>query len=84
MTVANEVTKDLCNAATVKLIMCNCFCVCFPFDVHLLQRVHPLEQSILVVNITAEHNLSTTVDVALLSAIIEMLTDEAMLNAMVI
>ena len=46
--------------------------------------VHSLEQSLTVVNITAEHNLSSTVDIALLSAIIEKLTDEAMLNAMVI
>ena len=45
---------------------------------------HSLKQSLMVVSITAEHNLSSTVDIALLSAIIDMLTDEAMLNAMVI
>lgn len=46
--------------------------------------VHSLNQSLVVVNIIAEHNLSSIVDIALLSAIIEMLTDEAMFNAAVI
>lgn len=59
-------------------------CVLFSIDAHIFQMAHSLKQSLVVLNITAEHNLSSVVDIALLSVIIEMLTDEAMFNAMVI